>query len=1023
MDRGVLRSVPVAGMNWISESWPETLDGGRYVLVAGGEVGEGGMGEVHLYEQRSMRRPVAVKRLRGGEWGAMAGLLNEARMLARVRSPYVVQAIDFVAQDERAYIMTVVVDGVTLQRVIQDTKMAGRKLASRTAMGYVVCTAKALAATHKAGVAHLDVKPGNVMACPDGSAMLLDFGIARLMTAATTLEESVAGTVTSATFSTLVGGGFRGTPAYASPEQLRGSPDLGPPSDVFSWAVMAVETLTGIRLEDRSEAKVAAALHGIPEDVAAVLRAALAERPERRVLGGEPLTMERVAELLEQAGETRRWGSVDIGVRSRGFVGREAEINEVAVRLAECAGVVTLVGPGGVGKSRLATEVGERLRARYADGVVRVALSGLRGEDAPVEDYVREAVSGKRGRKGPVAGLLAGRQVLLVLDNCELVREPVARLVGGIRSGKGCERVAILATSRRALEGVEQEIVEVRGLAARTDRGGLGPGVELLAEVLRRRQSPLAQSPGFERWLGAVCEAVDGLPLALEWCGALLAKCSVEVLLRRLGEAREIAGAGSGGSGSQHANLEALFRDSVEGLTPGQVWLLRAMTVFDGGFSMEGLEAVVGEARRCGVDMPEDAGDVFGGMMRLADASLVQFELRRMSRGVGTTVSGGGSEGVRMGDEIEDGDRARYRLLFVTRAFLRAKGAEQAAGALRPAHAAWAERRATELAGEGQWSAARVARAADDAENIVAAVQWGAAQGDATQRARAVRTAVAFHRFFYVRCRFGEGLGLMRTAAAGLEDVDRLTRARALRALGVFAREVGQVEEAERAWTRAAELLAAEGEAARGEWASVLCNLFIAVGDRASTPADWERVVAMAEEAVGRCPPEARVVGAQMRYNLGWALCGAERWADALPACRGALEVFAAEGMRDWEGYALGNLGDALLRLGRYDEAWPVVRRAMDLAMASDDEVGMVMVGMNAAALLAAAGRAAEAAALVGRCDAAVAAGVGAPPSVAGTRAEVVAMLEAKLGKEGAVRGTAVGRELTWEAAVGSLAR
>lgn len=272
---------------------------GRFIVEH--VVGEGGMGVVYQAHDENLGRKVAIKVVSTtGDTEAMARVLREARIIAALDHPNAVIIHETGEIHDEPYIVMEYVPGQNLRTFVgkPDIPIA-RKIR------WLVDVARVLAAAHKGGIVHRDVKPENVMVRPDGKIKVLDFGIARRsagpVDAAGPTAKALIPTITSS-------GGFVGTPMYTAPELLKGKAADGR-SDQFSWAVLAYELLEGKAPWDAPDALgVVAAMMSdpakplenaeIPEEVRTVVTRALSTTPASRYG-----SMEDIAELLEPYAE------------------------------------------------------------------------------------------------------------------------------------------------------------------------------------------------------------------------------------------------------------------------------------------------------------------------------------------------------------------------------------------------------------------------------------------------------------------------------------------------------------------------------------------------------------------------------------------------------------------------------------------------------------------------------------------------------------------------------------------------
>ena len=296
------------------------------------------------------------------------------------------------------------------------------------------------------------------------------------------------------------------------------------------------------------------------------------------------------------------------------FVGRAGPVREVAALLGRYR-LVTVTGPGGAGKTRLAGQVAREVAGRFADGAWLAELAPVR--DPALVPAVVAAALGVREQPGvPAAGalarVLARRQLLLVLDNCEHVAGAAAQLCGGLLAV--CDDVRVLATSREPLRIAGEARYRLGPLAL--------PDPDDLADVARAEAVALfadragQADPGFalDDQAGPVVARLvarlDGMPLAIELAAARVEALGVAGLLDRIDDRFALLTAGERTAADRQRSLAATVEWSYQLLDEQEQRVFRQVSVFPGPFTLEGAEAVAGPA----------AGPA---VLRLVDCSLL----------------------------------------------------------------------------------------------------------------------------------------------------------------------------------------------------------------------------------------------------------------------------------------------------------------------------------------------------------------------------------------------------------------
>jgi predicted ATPase/DNA-binding SARP family transcriptional activator len=426
------------------------------------------------------------------------------------------------------------------------------------------------------------------------------------------------------------------------------------------------------------------------------------------------------------------------------FVGRERDLALVRALLAD-ARLVTLVGPGGVGKTRLAAELAAGWQA--PDGVWLAELAGIT-DPAEVPAAVCAAL-GLRPAAEELTSQLAGRQLLIVLDNCEHLLDACARLAHDLLGG--CPGVRILATSREPLTTPGERVYPVAPLPVPPSAVGLGeamdsPALRLFADRAAAAVFGFRLTAENLPAVAEICRRLDGLPLAIELACARLRTLPATELAARLDDRFRLLTGGSRAALPRHQTLIAVVGWSWELLTDAERTLARRLAVFAGGATPEAAETVC-------ADESLQPGAVVGLLGALADKSFA--ELRHAPDAP-----------------------PRYRMLDTIRAYAGAALDEAGeSGRFRRAHAGYflarAEAADPELRGSGQL--AHLAWLRGEPDNLRAALRYAIGSADAET---AVRLVAALGWYWTMSGNHAEAAGWLRETLAlpGAGDAGRVPR-------------------------------------------------------------------------------------------------------------------------------------------------------------------------------------------------------------------------------------------------------
>ena len=614
-----------------------TLDD-RFTLL--GVLGSGSMGVVYRALQHSMEREVAIKLLRRSyakRPEAVGRFMQEARAASRLSHPNIVSIFDFgqIPKGE-LYLVMERLHGRSLEPILIEE---GR-LEPERAVALTIQICDALEAAHREGVIHRDLKPENIFITTGASRLgefvkVIDFGIAKVQQGFDDDEDMTKS-------GTLVG-----TPLYVSPEQILSHKHVDARSDVYSVGILLYEMLVGeapfqkdtvlecLHAHIRDAAPPIRSLRSdLTEALAVAVQGALEKKPKDR-----PASAAALKELLIEAADELHKASIEREVAPRvaarktnlteqpsTFVGRERDMKMLDRLFRVGHRLVTLHGPGGIGKTRLSMQFGLSHLASQddADGGVwfcdltdAFTLDMMCQEIARTLDVsfdIEEAdLIEKMGRTLSDRGRL-----LLIFDNFEQLAE-MAREVFGLWLQQA-PQAAFLVTSRQRLRLPAETVHELEPLALpkENDEAESSPAVKLFVDRASSVFAGFEHSPSTTSIVADIVRRLEGMPLAIELAAARAPLFGPAQLLQRLENQFQIL-AGKGTSTTRRQmTLHQAIDWSWSLLDPTEQRTLAQISVFHGGFTMEAVEQVVDLSD---FDSPPWVGDVIGS---LRDKSLVR---------------------------------------------------------------------------------------------------------------------------------------------------------------------------------------------------------------------------------------------------------------------------------------------------------------------------------------------------------------------------------------------------------------
>ncbi len=588
------------------------------------------------------------------------------------------------------------------------------------------------------------------------------------------------------------------------------------------------------------------------------------------------------------------------------FIGRDEELPSIC-RLLLTPGVrlLTLTGPPGTGKTRLALQVAARLLDEFEDGAYFVNLAPISDPGLVVSEILRSLDapgSGSDGRSpvGLVTAYLMDRRLLLVLDNFEHILDAapvVVRLLGA------CPRLSVLVTSREPLHIAGEQQFPVPPLRAPNLSRLPGwqelldfPAVELFVQRAAAIDPTFKLTQENHKEVAMICARLEGLPLAIELAAARIKFFSPQALLARLGSNLTILAGEVLALPARQQTLRGAIEWSSDLLTDGEKKLFRRLAVFAGGRTIEAVEAVCNAGGDLGMDVTE-------GLISLTDKSLL-----RQEAGVGSEPR------FVMPETIYEYAREK----------LRRSGEE---GSIRRLHALYfaefAEQADLKLYGTSE--SRSLDHLEEEHDNLRNAIQWShSPEGDAEIELRLV---AALGAFWDTRGHLTEGR--MRIAAALARPESRQVGLRSLRAwaligLGGLAYWQGDFVTSRSSAEDALSLFRELGET------QGITRALTDLWGTATAEGDHESSVAFAIEGL----QTSREFGDEQRTALllvllGWSQMYLGKYTQAVVQLEEALKLVRKQDQPNRTAFALAALGEVMVRQGNYDQGVRLLEEAL----------------------------------------------------------------------------------------------
>ncbi len=559
----------------------------RYQILS--HLGTGGMGEVYRAEDSRLDRHVAIKTLNMtslGDTSMHERFDRELRLIAALSHPNIVTLHDVAKHDDIHFAVMEFVDGQTLRH------LSTEGIDWSTAVAFAQDIAAGLSSAHSQNLMHRDIKPENIIVSQDGRAKILDFGLARPETP--DFHQDLTG----------AGGIVSGTAPFMSPEQAE-SRALTCATDIFSFGTVLLEMVTGVNpfrattafqtMRNVADAELQKSVDfpsDVPRELSSLVLAMLNKDASLRPSAADVVyQLSEIRKLLEGADISGKpesslnpWKVAvpnNLPQRRMDLTGRVEERDKLSDLLLQNS-LVTIVGPGGVGKTALAVEAGRNHSTTFPGGVWICEFASLRDESL-VEEVLAAALDGNAGTISDLDHVIArlrDQSTLLLFDNCEHVIDSVAKLVDTLL--ERIEGLKILATSREALRTSGEYVYLLEGLPFR--------GIDShAAELFVYRATSLSHyhdAIEHRRLVEQIVTKLDGLPLAVELAAAQLSVMSLEELVEALDDQMETLQSGKR-SHDRQATVSKTIAWSFDLLSTAEQRTLQELSVFAGPFTNE----------------------------------------------------------------------------------------------------------------------------------------------------------------------------------------------------------------------------------------------------------------------------------------------------------------------------------------------------------------------------------------------------------------------------------------------------
>ncbi len=567
------------------------------------ELGQGGMGVVYLASDLQTGAQVAVKHLKSeiATPALIERFQREGEALRDLNHPNIVKLLNTFENNGEYYLVMEFVSGGDLSDLTQTAKSDPQQI-----LRYALDLADALTRAHKLNIIHRDLKPANILIAEDGTLRLTDFGIAQLGSKDRITEtDAIIGTID-----------------YLPPEAFNGE-DIDQRSDIWAFGVILFELIAGERpftgesITETMQKILIAPLpdlesynSSVPIDLIDLVYRMLERDPNLRIPSVRHIGAELEDIIHGRSARqpiTKRFDTTaspflitirhNLPNQTTPFVGRDIDISAVVELLSDDVNrLVTILGPGGMGKTRLSLAIAEQMLGRFTSGVFFVELAPLSDTDAIVSTIAEQIgfslQADGRSAIEQLGSYFSNGETMLILDNYEHLIDG-AHLTTDLLTQSS--QLSILVTSRQRLNQTAETVYDLSGMRfsdwESPESALRAEAVQLFVQSARRIQSGFDITSDNLDAIRRICEMMQGMPLGILLSASWLGMLTPIEIADELNQGLELLETDATDLPERQRSIVAVFDYSWERMTQQEQDVFMRLSIFRGGFTREAAQA------------------------------------------------------------------------------------------------------------------------------------------------------------------------------------------------------------------------------------------------------------------------------------------------------------------------------------------------------------------------------------------------------------------------------------------------